>query len=187
MIPVLHDLLVAIASLRFLAGAFAQSPAPASVDRRIVASQATLTDTIARRRGMQSRVITFRQRGFPSGISLDRVTAQRQIAFHLPVSARVSRGHLELLVRFSPEVLPQSNLEVSVNGVLLAVMLRSDNGATTGKGVRVNLPADVLRGGWLVITMRAAVATTPDACLDERKTMLQKTFRRYDCGQWVFL
>src|SRR5438067_10311124 len=77
------------------------------------------------RSATRSYVRTLAHLGFPNGFSLDGTNAERTIAFRLPAHTSLDSARLRLRLRFPRPSLPQSNLQVFVNGVRRATVLRS--------------------------------------------------------------
>jgi hypothetical protein len=114
-----------------------------------------------------SRTQILSRLGFPSGVSLDGPFGTRTIAFRLPGTAPVDSARLDLKLRFSPGALPQSNVQVFVNEVRRATILRSsaDSGGVATLSVR--LPGNTLGRDYANVRLRSSVGVTTDRCFDQ--------------------
>ncbi|MGH7617837.1 MAG: cellulose biosynthesis cyclic di-GMP-binding regulatory protein BcsB [Gemmatimonadaceae bacterium] len=121
----------------------------------------------ARAPGTFSRSHSIARLGFPNGLSLDGTTAERTISFRLPANAPLDSARLSIYARFSPQALPQSNLQVFVNGVRRGVILRESADTSGRVATDIELPGTGLGTDYATVRLRSSVAVSSDRCFDE--------------------
>lgn len=120
---------------------------------------------------VRAHVRTLADMGFPQGVSLEGTNAEHSLAFRLPARAQIDSAHLRLRLRFSRAALPESNVQVFANGTRVAVGLRSQGDSTGAALLDATIPSSLLGGDFLNVSLRSAVATNKDRCLDQRLTL----------------
>jgi hypothetical protein len=113
-----------------------------------------------------SRTQSIAHLGFPGGLSLDGPLSNRTIAFRLPGNAPVDSARLDLALRFSPGALPQSNVQVFVNDVRRATILRSTADSAGHTTISVRLPGNALGREYANVRLRSSIGVTTDRCFD---------------------
>ena len=121
--------------------------------------------------GARAHERTFAELGFPTGVSLDGLNAERVVSFRLPSHAPLDSAVLRLFVRFSRAALPESNLQIFAGTVRIGVIMRSAADSGGAAGFHVNVPARLLAGDFLSLTLRSSVGTVRDRCLDQRLSL----------------
>jgi hypothetical protein len=106
--------------------------------------------------------------GFANGLSLEGPNAERTVAFRVPALAHLDSARLSLRIRFPRPAVPQSNIQVFVNGTRRAVALRSQADSAGALSLEVPLPRTINPGDFATVAFRSSVTSTPDRCLDDR-------------------
>lgn len=105
--------------------------------------------------------------GLPNGVSLDGPFGNRTIAFQLPGTAAVDSARLDLALRFSPGAMPQSNVQVFINEVRRATILRSSADSSGIARLTVRLPGNTIGRDYANVRLRSSVGVTSDRCFDQ--------------------
>jgi hypothetical protein len=118
--------------------------------------------------GPSQHVRTLGQLGLPQGVGLDGSRDQQNITFRLPALAPITNGVLALKLHFGAALIAQSNVQVFANGIRLAAISRADADVRGDVTRDLPVPAASLTTGFLAVSLRSSLATTPDRCLDDR-------------------
>lgn len=113
-------------------------------------------------------VRTLAALGFPNGLALEGLNAERVISFALPGRAPVDSARLHLVIRFSRLALPESNLQLFANNVRLGGVTRHEADSAGFAQLDLSVPRSFLGSDFLTLTLRSAVTVSRDRCYDER-------------------
>lgn len=115
-----------------------------------------------------SLTTTVAQLGYPSGFSFDDTSQPdaRELQFPLPQDSQLTSATLRLIYRGSPQLDARATLSVAINDVpLQEVALVQDS---TARELQLPIPAELLGGGLLKVTLRGNVPTVYERCIDEQ-------------------
>ncbi|MEO7085911.1 MAG: cellulose biosynthesis cyclic di-GMP-binding regulatory protein BcsB [Gemmatimonadaceae bacterium] len=158
-----------IALFAFMAGSAHDVSSQRRTTRAFAAAAVTPPTAVAEPiAGRSQHVRTLEQLGLPQGVGLDGTRDQANVTFRLPALAPVTNGVLSLKLHFSAALIAQSNVQVYANGLRLAAISRADADTRGDVTVDLPVPSASLSNGFLAVSLRSSLATTPDRCLDDR-------------------